>query len=228
MDDIIDLLQIKIEKAKRELLPETLNAIAAVNWQDTIATLREKKGFSFEQLSDLEIETELLLYGLIDTNEYKNELKKKMGLSKKATDELIEELNELIFRKIKEELIKNTERKRIFNEQVKIKINTENETEIQKPAFNVQTEKPITPQETTQPQNIQPSNTSPRPNTFIHPILTQKISNTVETRTIKTEHTLDNITKKEPDKNINTNSVPKAPYASYPPKADPYRLSPDE
>jgi hypothetical protein len=49
----------------------------------------------------------------------------------------------------------------------------------------------------------------------IHTILAQKLSGTVATPTVKTEHSLDNITK---------TTTP----AHYPPKADPYRLSPDE
>ena len=60
MANVIDLLQIKIEKAKGELPEETLNAIAAVDWKAVILGMRESKGFNFEQLGDLELETELI------------------------------------------------------------------------------------------------------------------------------------------------------------------------
>ena len=64
MDDTIDLLQIKIDQAKAQLPKNTLQAIDAVPWQARILKLREEKGYTFEQLGDLEIETELLLCGL--------------------------------------------------------------------------------------------------------------------------------------------------------------------
>ena len=46
MDDTIDLLQIKIEKAKSALPEDTLDAIAAVPWQATVLKMRETKGYS--------------------------------------------------------------------------------------------------------------------------------------------------------------------------------------
>ena len=39
-DDIIDLLQVKIEKAKMQLPEDTVNAIAAVDWRAVILGLR--------------------------------------------------------------------------------------------------------------------------------------------------------------------------------------------
>ena len=114
MTDTVDLLQIKIEKAKRELPLETVNAIDAVDWKTSILGLRAKKGYTFEQLGDLELETELLLCGLVSPEGYPKELEKRMGISKAAADELVNEMNNLIFKKIREELIKNTERKKIF------------------------------------------------------------------------------------------------------------------
>src|SRR5476649_1839101 len=113
-DDIIDLLQIKIENAKKKLSDDTLNAIAAVDWKMIILGMRERRGFTFEQLGDLELETELLLCGLLNPADYSRELEKRMGISKAAANDLVQEMNRLVFEKIKEELIKNTERKRIF------------------------------------------------------------------------------------------------------------------
>jgi predicted ribosome-associated RNA-binding protein Tma20 len=114
MDDIVDLLRIKIEKAKTELPEDTLNAINAVDWRTTILQMREKKGYSFEQLGDLELETELLLSGLVSGKDYPKELETRMKISKLAASELVNEMNEKVFSKIKEELIKSTERKKIF------------------------------------------------------------------------------------------------------------------
>lgn len=115
MDEPIDLLKLKIEQAKAKLPPETLDAISAVDWHTVILGMREKRGYSFEQLGDLETETELLLCGLVSPEEYPKELARRMGISKAQVDELVNEMNDLVFKKIKEELIKNTERKKIFN-----------------------------------------------------------------------------------------------------------------
>lgn len=110
----VDLLQIKIERAKEKLPVETLNAIAAVDWRAAILSLRQKKGYNFEQLGDLELETELLLCGLTTPEEYPKELQTRMRISKAETDELVDQMNTLVFKKIKEELIKNSERKKVF------------------------------------------------------------------------------------------------------------------
>src|SRR3989338_4976303 len=114
MDDTIDTLKIKIDAARRNLSEETKVAIEAVPWKIAILGMREKKGYSFEQLGDLEIETELLLCGLLNPQDYPKELEKRMGISRAQADDLVNEMNEVVFRKIREELIKNTERKRIF------------------------------------------------------------------------------------------------------------------
>jgi len=113
-NDIIDLLQIKIEKAKANLPVETANATAVVDWKAAILGLREKKGYSFEQLGDLELETELLLCGLVSPEKYPQELETRMKISKAEANEMVNIMNEQVFAKIRAEMIKNTERKKIF------------------------------------------------------------------------------------------------------------------
>lgn len=128
MNDTVDLLQIRIENAKKNLPEETLNAIAAVDWRAVILGMRTSKGYDFEQLGDLELETELLLCGLTDPADYPKELEKRMRISRAQANELVSVMNNLVFKKIKEELIKNTERKKVFANKNKI------ETEIPKTA----------------------------------------------------------------------------------------------
>ena len=114
MDEPLDMLQIKIERAKDELPLETRKAIDSVDWRAFVLGMRERKGYSFEQLEDLELETELLLCGLSRPEDYPKELEKSMGIPKSQVDLLVNEMNEAIFKKIREELIKNTERKELF------------------------------------------------------------------------------------------------------------------
>jgi hypothetical protein len=107
--DSKDSLQLKIDEAKEELSEETLNAINAVNWRAVVLGMRERRGYSFSQLEDLELETELLLYGLITPDEFAKRIQNEMQITKEETSELINLLNRLVFQKIREELIKISE-----------------------------------------------------------------------------------------------------------------------
>src|SRR3989338_6073998 len=127
MENTIDLLQIKIEKAKEMLPAETVNAIAAVDWKAAILGMRAKKGYTFEQLGDLELETELLLCGLISPEDYPKELSKRMRIPGASANELANEMNDLVFKMIRQELVKNAERKKMLANN-KVVIKTEEDT----------------------------------------------------------------------------------------------------
>lgn len=223
MQDIVDLLQIKIEKAKTHLSEDTLNAIASVPWQATILQMRETKGYSFDQLSNLEMETELVLCGLLAPEDYPKELESRMKITKGATNDLVNEMNNLVFSKIREELIKSTERKKIFaqknpNTETPISNEAEKERENTKQVLNTHGIEIINGSEKPARENKE---TLPVPEKLelegdvIHPMLIQKLSSSVQIPSVKTEHTLENITK--------TNTPP----TSYPQNADPYRLPPE-
>lgn len=238
MDDTIDLLQIKIEKAKAQLSEDTLNAIAAVPWQAVVLQMRETKGYSFEQLGNLEMETELLLCGLLSPNNYPGELENRMRITKAQAGELVNEMNEKVFAKIKEELIKNTERKNIFTKKT-----SDSAQEFSKHGVEIIPEKvagvPPLKEGASLPTQAGGGNredhhlasgippqkggeeTLPVPEKLelesggeVHPMLAQKLSATVQVETVKTEHTPENITKTNPP-------------TSYPKNADPYRLPPE-
>jgi hypothetical protein len=115
-NDQINQLKIKIEEAKRKLPTETLNAIATVDWRAEISGLRLKKGFTFEQLGSLELEIELILCGLLNPKDFPGEIEKKMGLGKIEANEVVNEMNDLVFKKIREELIKNVESKKFLDD----------------------------------------------------------------------------------------------------------------
>jgi len=212
MDDVIDLLRIKIEKAKRELPLETVNAIDAIDWKMAILELREKKGYTFEQIGDLELETELLLCGLTNIEKYPKELENRMKISKSAAIELVNEMNNLVFKKIREELIKNSERKKAF---AKIKENEkENNAIFNSAGIEIvpEEQKPAGLEKITEDRtNILEKIENPEP---VHPILTQKLSDTVQIATVKTDHTLNNMTPGGAPKNTTS-------------KIDPYREIPE-
>ncbi len=206
MNDTKDLLQIKIEKAKAGLPEDTQNAINAVDWKSVVLGMREKKGYSFEQLEDLEIETELVLCGLIIPENYSKEIEKRLKLQKSEVNDLVKEMNDRVFVKIKENLIKIIENKKVSVEKQgpeeipETKEEAENNAKILSSA-GIE----IIP---TSPINEPKKTELPTP----PPILAQKLSGYVKNEVVETEHSLKNLTSA----------------ASYPPKADPYRLSPDE
>ena len=241
MDDTIDLLQIKIEKAKEMLPAETVNAIAAADWKAAILGMRLKKGYTFEQLGDLELETELMLCGLVSPEDYPKELENRMGISGAEANELVNEMNDLVFKKIREELIRNTERKEIFrnktaedkeDEQILnsagIEIINGKETLPTPEKLELKTaEKPPENREEIlkkieKPETVIKNGLMTKPEA--HPILAQKLSDSFQIPMVKTEHTLDNISK-ERNKEVKT-PVPQAPKV-YPKNGDPYRLNPE-
>ncbi len=256
-DDTIDLLKIKIEAAKRELPLETINAISAVDWRAAILGLREKFGYTFEQLGDLELETELLLCGLVNPADYPKELQNRMGVSRTQADELINELNNLVFAKIREELIKNTERKNIFANKTEEIKEEKNDTailsgagieiiepkkepllEIMPPHQNKEEKKeeqippripakiggevrevhPILQAELNRIETAVKLET-PVIAKAINPMLAQKLSSSMQMPIMKTEHSLDNITK--------ASGANPAIVKSKIPNVDPYREMPE-
>ncbi len=239
-DNTVDLLQIKIEAAKAKLPVETTNAIAAIDWKAAILSLREKKGYSFEQLGDLETETELVLCGLTPPEEYPKELQNRMRLSKADTDELVREMNRLVFEKIKAELIKNTERKKIFEDKVeketmsqptmrtepaRVDINKKDTTVLTTAGINIV--KP--PQESTvrpleKREEILKKIENPEPAPAQNSILGQKLAGSFQIPAVKTEHVMDNITK-EPKKEEKKPDYEDSTKTGY--KVDPYRMLPE-
>ncbi|MDR3519783.1 MAG: hypothetical protein P4L63_02770 [Candidatus Pacebacteria bacterium] len=243
MDENIDFLQIKIEKAKSQLSEDTLNAINAVDWKGTILKLRDKMGYSFEQLGDLETETELLLCGLLRPEDYPKELEKRMRISRTQSNDLVKEMNEQVFAKIKEEMIKATDRKSSLAKQEQTipssqnvsitPLSNESEEEKKDNAQILNTAgieildgsaKPISPIQINK-EEVLPTLEKLEITGKVQPpapsILAQKLSVPVQTTTVKTEHSLENITKPtRPASEAGGATTP----ATYAKNRDPYRL----
>ncbi len=108
-----DNLQLDILQARAELPAITKKAIDAVKWKETISRMKK---YSPEQLKVLEKKTELLLCGLLKTDDYPKELGLEMGLSRESTASLITEMDILVFEKIQNELEKEIEKENLFVE----------------------------------------------------------------------------------------------------------------
>jgi len=228
MNNTTDLLQIKIEEAKAQLPENTLKAINAVPWQATILQMRETKGYSFGQLDELVTETELLLCGLLNPESYQKELKDRMKLTDVQVNDLVNEMNKLVFVKIKEELIKGSTNKNenIQNVPTETALNfkeQENDTKILKSAgIEIIPEK----LELTSPPPVRShpledesaTVTLGRPDSNgTHSFLTQKLSGFVKNDIVETDHSLHNISQENKPSDTTNNK----------PNIDPYREIPE-
>jgi hypothetical protein len=100
MENIPDLLQIKVSKAKEELPEIARIVVDSINWKELILGMNNK--FNSEQIENLSIETELLLCGIINTEDYPKELETRMKISKNEVNLLLSEMDRLIFKKMQE------------------------------------------------------------------------------------------------------------------------------
>jgi hypothetical protein len=113
-----------------------------------------------------------------------------MKITKAQVNDLVNEMNNLVFTKIKEELIKNTEKKiphpLLSEEGAGLPTQAGGGNSIFKD-HGIE----ILPEKL---ELSTPAKTTPEEGN-VHPILAQKLSTSVQTETVKTEHTLDNLTK---------------------------------
>ncbi len=216
MNDTIDPLQTKIGQARALLPKETLEAIDAVDWKTAILKIKDKKGYTISQLSDLEIETELLLCGLLNPTSYAKELENRMHISKVEVDDILKEMNESVFKKIREELMRITENPKVAIG--KSPVAQSNQTTMGKGDTHILSSAGI---EITEKGNPVPINT-PTQKTVVKmedvkstpSISVQKLSGAVQSKVINTDHSLNNISK------------PSTP-TSYADKKDPYKEIPE-
>lgn len=104
MEKTIDELQIIINEARVQLSKESGEAIDSVDWKLTVLGMNQK--YNPEQLENLKTETELLLSGILNPQDYPIELENRMKIPKTEVVSLINELDKLIFKKIQEQLEK--------------------------------------------------------------------------------------------------------------------------
>lgn len=226
MNTETDRLKIKISKAREQLSEETRNSIDSVPWKTFILEMRETKGYSFAQLADLEIETDLLLCGLLSPEQYPKELEARLKISKQETAELVEYMNTRIFKKIREEFVKITEKRKLITAKPEKASPEAQKTdehfvtedfrgalknagiELLQDHVELETPEQIEKREKTAP-NSMPSATVVPPIKILAPTQAKKVS---------TEYTLNNLSKSEDKKDTKS---------SYEGGRDPYRIIPE-
>jgi len=221
MQTQLDSLQTKIEEARGKLPENTRMSIDAVDWKNVILGMRESKGYTFEQLGDLETETELLLCGLLPPEDYPKELASRMGIPRAQADELVQEMNNLAFSRIREELIKRTKGENAFSEQHS---QNKNDAQILRSA-GIEILPDNRPINQAKPDLTRPElsagvkssgEAKSTPTITTSQMLAQKFSGSFQIPSTKTEYTVPNVSKPQ-----NSDLVPKKP------GVDPYRETPE-
>lgn len=230
IDEDLDLLQIKITNARKTMPQESLDAIDAVDWRKVIFDMKERKGYTFEQLGDLEIETELLLCGLINPLDYPKELEKRMKISEEQAKMLVNEMNEFVFKKVRSLLVKNIEEKKLSAAPtIRTKVLSNDDMLLKDMGIEVNKVEEkreileVTPQsernlegEAEMIRDIENPNLIKK--SPAQPILAQKLGGSFKMPGKQTEYDLNKVSKKEVEVTV------KAPL----PNIDPYRINPED
>ncbi len=202
-------MEITIEEIQKkfEELPEDLRwAIMAANVDDKIIDIGKKNNLTVEQMGQLSLETHMVMFGFVHPDKFEESLKGSMKLAPETIRGLVKDINENILKNIRQNLID-------LHNQTKEKEAEEDDHEILKKAgieiINNEKTSPVTP---------------------VPSISIQRLSGSVQSRIINTDHTLNNISKPAGEtKQMLDMKVPSTPVpTSYVDKKDPYRLSPDE
>ena len=235
----IDALQIRIEKAKADLPQETVQAINTVDWRQALLDIKNKKGFSIEKLEDLELETELMLCGLSNPSNYEKEIRERMSLSPTEAKDIVNEMNDKVFKKIRDAFAKIMEEKnsKIENE-IKVSETKEDVSVLKQAGIEVIDSQEIQNDfvnKEEKEENVGDLDRANMLNEVENPELIkktaptmamQKLSSSFNIPTTKTEYSLDNMTK-EGDKKTTPTIVPvqkSTPQVKNVPKIDPYRM----
>lgn len=215
--EIIEKLDTRFEKLPKEVE----NVIKETKYQAILYSIAKEYNLTVAQMGILEKSVTNLIAGSIHPDKFEDSLGSGLKMPLEITRKIVNDINERIFKKIREGLMKNSgnistpSRERATpQEGNKIETSILNKADIKvvESSLPTRTMDMRTLKPTENREDILKKIEKPE---FTHEILTQKLSTTVQIPTVKTEHTLENITKTPPP-------------TSYPPKADPYRLSPDE
>jgi hypothetical protein len=96
----------QVIKERLQILPPDIKkAINELDWGKTVLPIGKKNGLSIEQMGDLQQQTVFVLIGLLHPNEYFDAIKNTLGIDAVKTTTLVADMNEAVFKTIKQKLI---------------------------------------------------------------------------------------------------------------------------
>jgi hypothetical protein len=217
---------------KFESLPENLKwAIMAVNVDEKITTIGQASGLNIEQLGQLSLETYMVMLGYTRPEKFEESLKISLNLPDEKNKKIVMDINDKILREIKENLMSRSGE--IDNKKEEEVPQMEESKLKQKEEFLNKEEK--TEDEEEIKKNIQNKK-------IMDSISSQKLFSSFQTPTVKTEYSLNNISKNQEKTGTSVEKDVKTPIGttikhvssdtqsispSYSIKEDPYRLKPE-
>ena len=230
-------MEITLEEIQKKFdsLPEDLKwAIMAANIDEKITAIGQAHGLNIEQLGQLSLETHMVTLGYTPPEKFEASVKASLGLPDDKTREIVAEINTKILKEIKEKLMS-----------------------LSKDVEEVQKE----PEMTMTNEKTRPSD-EPTPETFseekkvhefelkkeeqnkkiMESVASQKLFGSFQSPTVKTEYTLNNLSKNQGNGGTSTAQNVKIPLTatiqpvssdtkttspSYSIKEDPYRVKPE-
>lgn len=234
----------KIIKERFEALPEDVQeVILSSDYENTLLEIGKQHNLNVEKLGILERETTMTMMDLIPTKDFENELTRELGVDKEKGSQIVKDINEKVFFRIRELLkLMNTppgEEPVLSEEEDEIKntgtdwnplpqknINEKNDQQILHSSgieIISENKKETLPaveklELSTTKEEIKPI-VPEKKEEEVHPVLAQKLTGFVKNEIKETDHALNNITKTNTP--ITPSEKPKIP------STDPYREIPE-
>lgn len=80
-------------------------ALRSFDWATELVAIGKNYGLHIDELDDLQIETMLVLVGLVDSDQYQNELINRLAISPTEAGKIIEDINKRVFTPIHDYIV---------------------------------------------------------------------------------------------------------------------------
>lgn len=211
-------MEITLEEIQKkfESLPEDLKwAVMAANVDENIIDIGQAQGLNVEQMGQLSLETHMVMFGFTHPDKFEESVKNRLNLPDEKIRAIVNVVNEKILKEIRAKAMGSPNKETIKPEIPPT--SSDNDAQILDSAGIQIVNEPA--------RGALPNNASEEKlKKDMRSILAQKLSAPVQNPVVKTEHTLDNLTKASGGlSQPNTQKeVPKSGYA-----VDPYRIPPE-
>jgi hypothetical protein len=199
----------ELDERFNKLPKELQQAIIDSNYHTVLYQIAQNEKLTIEQMGILEGLTTDIMLGTTRPEKFEDSLKQKLKLPPEKIALLVNAINEKILKTIR---MKSMSVRSVHKESMasgrEQQIGHNEAQVLQDAGISILNHPDLTTLEISAPKQ------TPTPTTPASPILAQKLANSFNIPATKTEHKLENMSK----------SAPK----TYPPKADPYRLAPEE
>ncbi len=95
-----------IKEQFAKLPPEIRQAVASFDWESKVQEIGQKNSLHVDKLATLQDEIFLVIIGLVYPDDFINQIKSRLGLPDDKIKTIVNDSNEMIFRPIREALVK--------------------------------------------------------------------------------------------------------------------------